>query len=121
MIELNKKTFTCPVDVALSFFAGKWKILILSHLYHFKNKSYKDIKTNLPGISEKILVQQLKELEGNKLLNREIISERPLRVEYSLTEFGRSLAPLFEFLSEWGIGYLKKNGIDYIQDQHLYK
>jgi DNA-binding HxlR family transcriptional regulator len=121
MIDLHNKKYTCPVDVTLGFVGGKWKILILSHLLQFGDKSYSDIKRNLPSISEKMLSQQLKELERDKLITKKIISEKPYRVEYFLSQTGQSLSPLFTFLSEWGMAYLKQNGIDYIKDQHLYK
>lgn len=121
MIQLHDKKYTCPIDFSLSFIDGKWKILILSHLYYCNNRSYSDFCSNLPGVSEKMLSQQLKELERDKLISKTIISKKPYRVEYSLTELGKTLTPLFQFLSEWGIQYLKQNGIDYIKDQHLYK
>lgn len=121
MIELNNKVFTCPVDVTLSLIGGKWKILILSHLYWVERKGFSEIKTNLPGISEKMLNQQLKELQRDNLIAKNILSEKPYRVEYLLTEHGRSLSPLYSFLSTWGVEYLKKNNIDYLKDQHLYK
>jgi DNA-binding HxlR family transcriptional regulator len=121
MIELNGKVFTCPVDVTLGLIGGKWKLLILFHLHYFTRKSYSEIKINLPGISEKMLSQQLKELERDQLILKKQVSIKPNRVEYLLTERGRSLGPLYEFISQWGIDYLKENNIDYIQDQHLYK
>jgi DNA-binding HxlR family transcriptional regulator len=121
MIKLNDKVFTCPIDVTLSFVGGKWKILILSHLDRFEKKSFSEIRDNLPGVSEKMLSQQLKELERDKLIEKRILSEKPLRVEYRLTKFGKSLGPLFEFTSKWGIKYLKSNAIDYLKDQRLYK
>src|SRR5438270_688668 len=121
MISLHNKTYTCPVDVTLSFIGGKWKLLILSHLHQFSKKSFSDIRDNLPGVSEKMLSQQLKELDRDKLIEKKVISAKPYRVEYSLSEYGRTLAPLYTFISEWGIQYLKENGIDYIKDQHLYK
>jgi DNA-binding HxlR family transcriptional regulator len=121
MIKLNNKVFTCPVDVTLSFIGGKWKILILSHLHQFKKKSFSEIRDNLPGISEKMLSQQLKELERDKLIEKRIVKEKPLRVEYCLTKNGKSLSPLYDFTSKWGIKYLKANGIDYLKDQSLYK
>jgi DNA-binding HxlR family transcriptional regulator len=121
MIKLNDKKYTCPVDVTLGFVGGKWKILILSHLQQFGDRGYSDIKKNLPSISEKMLSQQLKELERDKLVAKKIISAKPYRVEYFLSDEGKSLGPLFEFLSKWGIDYLKKNGIDYLKDQNLYK
>jgi DNA-binding HxlR family transcriptional regulator len=121
MIRLKGKTYTCPVDVTLSFIGGKWKALILSHLHQFKKRGYSEMKDNLPGVSEKMLSQQLKELERNGLIEKKVLSLKPYRVEYSLSANGKTFAPLFEFASKWGIKYLKKNGIDYLKDQRLYK
>ncbi len=121
MIELNGKTFVCPVDVTLSFIGGKWKLLILSHLHWTGKRSFSEIRENLPGVSEKMLTQQLKELQRDGLLGKTILSEKPYRVEYFLTEQGQSLAPLYDFASSWGVNYLKENGIDYLKDQELYK
>lgn len=121
MIKLHDKIYTCPVDVTLSLIGGKWKLLILSHLHQFTKKSYSEIRDNLPGVSEKMLSQQLKELEKDLLIEKNVLSEKPYRVEYFLSKNGKTLSPLYEFISQWGIKYLKKNGIDYIKDQHLYK
>ncbi|MDJ1500692.1 helix-turn-helix domain-containing protein [Xanthocytophaga agilis] len=121
MITLHDKVYTCPVDVSLRFISGKWKILILFHLFHFEKRSFSELRDNLPGVAEKVLTQQLKELEKDNMISRRVLSEKPLRVEYFLTEQGLSMSPMYEFLSKWGIAYLEKNGIDYIQDQHLYK
>lgn len=121
MIKLNDKTFTCPIDVSLHFINGKWKILILAHLHRFEKKSFTEIRDNLPGISEKMLTQQLKQLEGDKLIEKTVLSLKPYRVEYSLTPSGKSFAPLYEFLSQWGIEYLKEHNIDYLKDLALYK
>jgi DNA-binding HxlR family transcriptional regulator len=121
MITLKNKVYTCPVDVTLSMIGGKWKILILSHLRQFKRRGFSEIRNNLPGVSEKMLMQQLKELQRDGLIDKKVLSEKPYRVEYFLTSFGDSLSPLYDFMSQWGIEYLKRNNIDYIQDQHLYK
>jgi DNA-binding HxlR family transcriptional regulator len=121
VIILNNKSYTCPVDLTLSFVGGKWKLLILSHLYNHKRRGYSEIRNNLPGISEKMLSQQLKELEKDEFIMKVIVSKKPLRVDYSLTEQGNSLSDLYVLASNWGIAYLKRNGIDYIKDQHLYK
>ncbi|HVI47479.1 MAG TPA: helix-turn-helix domain-containing protein [Chitinophaga sp.] len=121
MIQLNNKIYTCPVDVALSFIGGKWKILILSQLHQFPRRGYVELRDNLPGISEKMLSQQLKELERDKLIEKNVLSKKPYRVEYILSADGESLSPLYEMLSQWGISYLETQGIHYTQDQHLYK
>jgi DNA-binding HxlR family transcriptional regulator len=121
MIRLNNKIYTCPVDVTLGLIGGKWKLLILFHLHYFSRKSYSEIKSNLPHISEKMLSQQLRELERDGLIGKEVRSKKPYRVEYFLTTKGKTLGPLCEFVSQWGIDYLKEHNIDYLQDQHLYK
>ncbi len=121
MITLNDKTYTCPVDVTLSLVDGKWKILILSHLNQFGRRGFSEIRSNLPRVSEKMLNQQLKELQGDHLIEKQVLSEKPYRVEYFLSDQGKTLTPLFDFLSSWGIDYLKKHNIDYLKDQHLYK
>ena len=121
MIRLHNKTYTCPVDVTMGLIGGKWKLLILSHLYWQDKKGYVEIKQNLPGISEKMLSQQLKQLEKDGFIQKKVIAEKPYRVEYSLTPRGSSLAPLYDLMSDWGIKFLKEQGIDYVEDQHLYK
>ena len=121
MITLNDKTYTFPVDVTLRFICGKWKLLILSHLYQFADRGFSQIRENLPGISEKMLSQQLKELERDRLIEKKILRAKPYRVQYNLSENGKELSPLYTFMSQYGLAYLKKHGIDYIQDQHLYK
>ncbi|MFB6455399.1 winged helix-turn-helix transcriptional regulator [Chitinophaga sp. Hz27] len=108
MIQLNDKTYTCPVDVTLGFIGGKWKLLILSHLHIFEKRSYVEIRDNLPGISEKMLSQQLKELERDSLIIKNVLSSKPYRVEYILSEDGKSLAPMYEFVSSWGVKYFKE-------------
>ncbi|HTF80445.1 MAG TPA: helix-turn-helix domain-containing protein, partial [Cytophagales bacterium] len=77
MIKLNGKTYTCPVDVTLSFIGGKWKLLILSHLFQYGSRGYSQIRDNLPGISEKMLSQQLNELERDHLIQKQTLSEKP--------------------------------------------
>jgi len=121
MIELKGRMYTCPIDVTFSLIGGKWKVLILSHLYRFKKRSYSEIRDNLPRISEKMLSQQLKEMEADKLIEKKVLSSKPYRVEYVLAKNGKAFTPVMDFASKWGIKYLKANGIDYLKDQQLYK
>lgn len=121
MVTLNNRTYTCPIDVTLGFIGGKWKILVLGHLQQFGERGYSDIRKALPSASEKMLSQQLRELERDKLIEKTVLSRKPYRVHYRLSDTGKSLAPLISFLSNWGIAYLKENGIDYLKDQNLYK
>lgn len=121
MITFNNKTYTCPVDVTLSLVGGKWKLLILSHLHWTGRRGFSEIRSNLPRISEKMLMQQLKELQRDNLIDKKVISAKPYRVEYFLTTYGQSLSPLYDFMSQWGVEYLKERNIDYVKDQQLYK
>lgn len=121
MINLNGKKYVCPVDVTLGLIGGKWKLLILSYLHWNGAKSYSEIRSNLIDVSEKMLSQQLKQLESDKLIEKNIISEKPYRVEYFLTIEGKSLSSVYDTISQWGINYLEKNGINYLKDQNLYK
>lgn len=121
MIKLHDKTYTCPIDVTLSFIGGKWKVLILSHLYYVPGRGFSSLRDNLPGISEKMLAQQLKDLERDHLIEKKVILLKPYRVEYNLSPTGKSLSPLFDLMSEYGLKYLKEHGIDYLKDQQLYK
>lgn len=109
------------MEVTLSFIGGKWKLLILSHLYQFEKRGFSEIRNKLPGVLEKMLMQQIKKLQRDGLVDKNVLSAKPYRVEYYLTEAGKSLSPLYEFTSSWGIQYLKENGIDYLKDQQLYK
>lgn len=121
MIKLNEKNYTCPIDVTLSFIGGKWKVLILSNLYYVPGRGFSELRDNLPGVSEKMLTQQLKELERDHLIEKTVLQLKPYRVQYNLSEKGRSLSPLFDIMSSYGMAYLKEQGIDYLKDQHIYK
>jgi len=81
---------------------GKWKLVILWHLTNDKVMRYGEIKRSLSGITHKMLSQQLKELEANGLIHREEYPQVPPKVEYSLTELGKSLLPVLQSMSEWG-------------------
>jgi DNA-binding HxlR family transcriptional regulator len=108
MLELYDRTYTNPVDITMGLIGGKWKLLILFHLHYSVKKSYSEFKADLPGISDKMLSQQLKELARDQLVYNNQISVKPNRVEYILTEKGKSLGPLCEFINKWGIDYLKE-------------
>src|SRR5258708_9040890 len=98
MIVLNDKKYTCPVDVTLGLIGGKWKLLILFHLHYFSKKSYGEFKVNLPGISEKILSPQLKELERGHLIAKTQLSVKPNRGQNSSTLNGESRCPPYHFI-----------------------
>src|SRR5262249_34657834 len=103
----------CPVEVTLSVIGGKWKPLILWHLYKGGARRFLELQRMIPGITRKMLTQHLRELERDGVVARKIFNEMPLRVEYSLTKYGRTLRPLMRVLSDWGSkheAYVARNG-----------
>ena len=103
----------CPVEVTLSVIGGKWKPLILWHLYKGGVRRFLELQRIIPGITRKMLTQHLRELERDGVVARKIFNEMPLRVEYSLTKYGRTLRPLMHVLADWGSkheAYVARNG-----------
>lgn len=96
---------SCPVSVALEVFGGKWKLQII-WILHENSLRFGELKRQLPGVSEKILIQALKDLTEDGILIRIQYPEVPPRVEYHLTEVGRSLLPILKELSNWSIEHL---------------
>ena len=92
----------CPVEVTLSVIGGKWKPLILWHLYEGGARRFLELQRMIPGITRKMLTEHLRELERDGVVARKIFNEMPLRVEYSLTKYGRTLRPLMHVLADWG-------------------
>lgn len=109
VIKLEGQTFHCAMDITMNFIGGKWKTVVLWYLMEGK-KRFSELKKLIPDITEKMLSIQLKKLEEDGLVNREVFAEVPIRVEYSLTDFGRSLTPLLEEVSKWGRELGEKKG-----------
>jgi len=100
-------SFGCPVEAALEVLGGKWKGLILYHLRD-DTRRFNELKRLIPDITQRMLTKQLRELEADKIVHREIFQEIPPKVEYSLTTFGLTLTPVLKALQEWGIEYLEE-------------
>lgn len=96
--------FSCPVDLTLTLLSGKWKLLTL-HQLRQGTRRFSELEQLLPAISPRMLVKVLRELEGYGLVHRAVHTVVPPRVQYSLTELGRSVAPLIEALRSWGRHY----------------
>src|SRR5690348_14674220 len=101
----------CPVTAALSVIGGKWKVIILWHLQDGV-KRFGELQRLVKGISQKMLTQELRDLEESGLVGRKVYPVVPPKVEYSLTETGWSLKPVLEQLCEWGEAYQKARGIN---------
>lgn len=95
----------CPVEAALELIGGKWKGVILYNLLKQKTLRFGELKKNLPTVTQRMLTKQLREMEQDKILTREVYPEVPPKVEYTLTEFGESLKDVVKALETWG----KKN------------
>ena len=97
---------TDPVEATLELIGGKWKPLIIWHLTD-KTMRFSELKKSLPKITQKMLTQQLREMEYHGLIHRKVYAQVPPKVEYSLTELGESLVPFLEIMCQSGTKYLK--------------
>lgn len=98
--------YNCPVDATISKIGGKYKAVIL---YHLKGETlrYNEIKRKIKKITDKMLAQQLHELEDDKLINRKVYPVVPPKTEYSLTELGQSLSPILDAMCSWGQQFME--------------
>ena len=97
-------TTFCPVNTTLSVIGGKWKVLILYHLAE-QTQRFNELRRLLPEITQRMLTLQLRELEEDGLIHREVYPVVPPKVEYSLTDFGRTLLPVIGAMHQWGVEY----------------
>jgi len=101
----NGKSYHCPVEAALDVIGGKWKPLILWALGDNVLR-FSELQKALPGVNTKMLTKQLRELEEDGVITRTVFPEVPPRVEYAITDFGRTLIPILQALCNWGAEYL---------------
>ena len=101
----------CPVEATLELIGGKYKALILWHLAENKLR-FNELRKAITSATPKMLPQQLRELESQHLIHREVFPVIPPKVEYSLTETGRSLMPILVAMRDWGAGYLRKKDME---------
>ena len=104
MNEKTKELPACPVETTLTLIGDKWKVLILRDLMS-GTKRFGELKKSIGTVSQKVLTAQLRDMEENGLVHREVYAEVPPRVEYSLTELGQSLKPILDAMWNWGEGY----------------
>ncbi|GGA33194.1 winged helix-turn-helix transcriptional regulator [Paenibacillus physcomitrellae] len=103
--RINLKEINCEKELTLAVIGGKWKLIILWHLGLEGTKRFGELKKLIPNITQKMLTNQLRELEEDKLISRRVYPEVPPRVEYSMTEYGISLMPVLKSMYEWGKHY----------------
>ncbi|MBA3925951.1 winged helix-turn-helix transcriptional regulator [Listeria rustica] len=92
----------CRVDDALGIIVGKWKPLILLLLLHEGTMRFSELKRRVPNITQKMLTSQLRDLEKEDIIVRKVYPQVPPKVEYSISEYGRSLEPILNAMHEWG-------------------
>ena len=107
-MEEQKSLPACPVETTLTLIGDKWKVLILRDLMT-GTKRFGELKKSVGNVSQKVLTVQLRNMEQSGLLTRKVYAEVPPRVEYSLTETGKSLEPILDAMRVWGEDYKKKN------------
>lgn len=105
---MEKSLPDCPVEITLSMISNKWKVLILRELFG-GTRRFSELKRSLPGLTQKMLTQQLRDMEASGLIERTVYPVVPPKVEYSLSPLGRSLSPVLDALREWGESY--KNSV----------
>ena len=103
-MQAAKELPACPVETTLMLIGDKWKVLILRDLMP-GTKRFGELKKSIGNVAQKVLTAQLRDMEQNGLVHREVYAEVPPRVEYSLTELGRSLEPILDAMRNWGEGY----------------
>ena len=115
MSTINEKSYNCPIDFTINLISGKWSMWVLWTLQNDPLR-FGEIRKRIPGITEKMLIQQLKKFESNNIISRKAYLEVPPKVEYTLTEHGKSLKPIMLLIKQWGDEHL------YIQEnEHIKK
>ncbi|MCM3315343.1 helix-turn-helix transcriptional regulator [Rummeliibacillus sp. G93] len=104
---MQKKKYNISVEATLEVIGGKWKCVILCHLTHGKKRT-SELKRLMPNITQKMLTQQLRELEEDGVINRIVYNQVPPKVEYELSEYGQSLEGILNSLCLWGESHLTK-------------
>jgi DNA-binding HxlR family transcriptional regulator len=101
VVKMHGETYHCAMDITMDYIGGKWKTVVLWYLRN-KTLRFGELKKQIPEITEKMLSIQLKALEEDGVIKRKVYAEVPLKVEYSLTDFGKTMIPVLEAIAKWG-------------------
>lgn len=105
--KISCSNYQCEIEVTLEILSGKWKSLIIWNLHLHEVIRYNEFRRLIPEITQKMLTQQLRNLESNKIVKRKSYNTVPPTVEYSLTEMGMKLIPIMIAMDEWGKDYVE--------------
>lgn len=108
MAKTITSDITCPMSLGINVLSGKWKLQILWNIYTKKTMRFNELQRTLGNITTKTLTEQLRELEEQRIIKRNVYPEVPPKVEYSFTEIGQTLEPVLKSLCDWGKQYLSK-------------
>ena len=109
MVYFQDKTFNCAMEMTIDLIGGKWKALLLWNL-SLGTRRFNELRRQFPNVTQKMLTQQLRDLENNGLITRTIYAEMPPHVEYALTDFGMTLMPVLQAMNQWGNRYIDSRG-----------
>jgi DNA-binding HxlR family transcriptional regulator len=108
---MRSREYNCSVEATLDVIGGKWKGVILFYLLD-RPRRFSELKRHLPNVTQRMLTLQLRELEADGVIHREVYAQVPPKVEYSLTEFGASLKPILMLMRDWGDEYVNKLALE---------
>jgi DNA-binding HxlR family transcriptional regulator len=107
--EINTTGKKCGVPIAIAVMGGKWKPMVLYCLLIYGPQRFGELNRRIPDVTQRMLTLQLRELEADGIIHREVYKQVPPKVEYSLTPFGRTLEPILRQMKEWGERYSEYN------------
>lgn len=111
-MEFTEPRMNCAIDATMSLIEGRWKTVILCRMFHEgKPIRFSELSRGIDNISSRILSKQLKEMENDGLITRNVYAEVPVRVEYSLTEKAISLGPILQMMADWGLNNMFSNRV----------
>lgn len=111
MARADRK-FYCNKELTLHMIGGKWKMLILWRLNKEGTKRFSELKKLMPDITQRVMINQLREMEEDLLIERTIYPEVPPKVEYTVTDYGKSLFPILKAMYDWGDNYVNSLGVE---------
>jgi len=106
--EKLENHYNCPVEATMDVIGGKWKVIIIHHLLD-GTKRFSELRRLIPQVTQRMLTSQLRELESDGAVHREVYPQVPPKVEYSLTELGKTLEPVLLVMHDWGESFMNRS------------